>query len=596
MHQPTEIGNDEWKQRFLSLGIPKVIINDPEIEWDAIKALYPLLKRLNESTELQDSFIIEKWQLQLLSGEHRFYKMYIDKKTPKGSSIALYAALIGNLGILNWIKNNHPKLLAVKDMYGRNIAHHVATNRDDPTVLAWINNCMPNLLSAKDARDCNIAHLAAFHKNRKVLAWIKENRPELLKVKVQKELTVVDCAAQSDDPEIFNYALSISPQPSQCTYHVFQSGARMEGEVICHALDSNYTLTSVSFKLMTINSDIQNEINQKLLRNRLITQAMESFSIYLQGFFQKQATDSRLLPNEILVNILKPTLPAGIPTTVVSKLFNKAWERVDPNLRYERREARLMKRIEKELTLEKDLTRHANLQALQTNVATNTDKTLSVLAAIITNWQEENVVGETLFKFLFNTFLPTKKQQFITDINHIAGLTAHKNNASISEENPEKALEDRKAKAEASHLEASDGANDQLDALKLLLRKGITAYLEWQKNGDKSILKAGLFTKIRHGKFGMERAERLCEKITSASNMPTLLAILHAHFSEASRVHDHSLDTYLLKNINNTGNHVLFDIESKTNLSIYKNRNLFLDKIQSYISRQDTTLKPGHRT
>lgn len=100
--------------------------------------------------------------------------------------------------------------------------------------------------------------------------------------------------------------------------------------------------------------------------------------------------------------------------------------------------------------------------------------------------------------------------------------------------------------------DVSDLPESSGSPLKTALLEKIAHYLEWRDNkgGDDHGrgYKLGLFTRARHfTDFGKNRAIGLRDQLGVASTDEQAMLVLQGHLSRYSKLHNHSLDTYLLE-------------------------------------------------
>ena len=133
--------------------------------------------------------------------------------------------------------------------------------------------------------------------------------------------------------------------------------------------------------------------------------------------------------------------------------------------------------------------------------------------------------------------------------------------------------------------------NDRFLLLQEALLTQIDYYLKWQKNHDNHNRnhKPGLFTRNRHGKFGLLRAGALKEQLEEARDVIELRDKLIAHFEHDSRTHNHSLDSYLTDAIPDFGSDL--GLQKKYDCTERKDRILLIDDILALKPPQATNRK-----
>lgn len=120
----------------------------------------------------------------------------------------------------------------------------------------------------------------------------------------------------------------------------------------------------------------------------------------------------------------------------------------------------------------------------------------------------------------------------------------------------------------------TDDTNVQFMELRLALIKKIDTYLSWRANKDSDDQRnysLGFFTRIRHfTKFGETRAINLKSQLAESHDMDELISLCREHFLKDSRLHNHSLDTYLLEGIEQ--HKELFNISQPFDLRVHQGR------------------------
>ncbi|WP_115701894.1 hypothetical protein [Legionella sainthelensi] len=100
-------------------------------------------------------------------------------------------------------------------------------------------------------------------------------------------------------------------------------------------------------------------------------------------------------------------------------------------------------------------------------------------------------------------------------------------------------------------LEEQNNKHSEAEQLRKTLVGAIDEYLRWRDN--KSTEKdykqsSGYFTWLRHyTDFGKNRADDLNNELNKAQDLNTMIDVLQKHFSNNSRLNNHSLDSYLVR-------------------------------------------------
>lgn len=107
--------------------------------------------------------------------------------------------------------------------------------------------------------------------------------------------------------------------------------------------------------------------------------------------------------------------------------------------------------------------------------------------------------------------------------------------------------------SERKSLEEQNNNRSQAIELRKTLIGAVDEYLRWRNNESKETdykKSSGAFTWLRHyTDFGKNRANDLKNDLNKAQDLNTMLDILQKHFANNSRLHNHSLDSYLLRAI-----------------------------------------------
>lgn len=104
---------------------------------------------------------------------------------------------------------------------------------------------------------------------------------------------------------------------------------------------------------------------------------------------------------------------------------------------------------------------------------------------------------------------------------------------------------------ERKSLEEQNNNRSQAIELRKTLIGAVDEYLRWRNNESKETdykKSSGAFTWLRHyTDFGKNRANDLKNELNKAQDLKTMLDVLQKHFANNSRLHNHSLDSYLLR-------------------------------------------------
>lgn len=104
---------------------------------------------------------------------------------------------------------------------------------------------------------------------------------------------------------------------------------------------------------------------------------------------------------------------------------------------------------------------------------------------------------------------------------------------------------------ERKALEVQNINRSQAIELKKTLIGAVDEYLRWRNNESKETdyqKSSGAFTWLRHyTDFGKNRANDLKNELNKAQDLKTMLDVVQNHFANNSRLHNHSLDSYLLR-------------------------------------------------
>ncbi|CZG11325.1 Uncharacterised protein [Legionella pneumophila] len=131
------------------------------------------------------------------------------------------------------------------------------------------------------------------------------------------------------------------------------------------------------------------------------------------------------------------------------------------------------------------------------------------------------------------------KESDISEQGALLGLSSEKIDLVQNE------MRERKA------LEVQNINRSQAIELKKTLIGAVDEYLRWRNNESKETdyqKSSGAFTWLRHyTDFGKNRANDLKNELNKAQDLKTMLDVLQKHFANNSRLHNHSLDSYLLR-------------------------------------------------
>ncbi|HAZ7574233.1 hypothetical protein OQJ02_11930 [Legionella sp. PATHC032] len=107
---------------------------------------------------------------------------------------------------------------------------------------------------------------------------------------------------------------------------------------------------------------------------------------------------------------------------------------------------------------------------------------------------------------------------------------------------------------ERKSLEEQNNNRSQTIELRKTLIGAADEYLRWRNNESKETdyqKSSGTLTWLRHyTDFGKNRANDLKNELNKAQDLKTMLDVIQKHFANNSRLHNHSLDSYLLRAVN----------------------------------------------
>ncbi|CZG23143.1 hypothetical protein OQJ35_12120 [Legionella pneumophila] len=131
------------------------------------------------------------------------------------------------------------------------------------------------------------------------------------------------------------------------------------------------------------------------------------------------------------------------------------------------------------------------------------------------------------------------KENDISEQGALLGLSSEKIDAVKNE------MRERKS------LEEQNNNRSQAIELRKTLIGAVDEYLRWRNNESKANdyqKSSGAFTWLRnYTDFGKNRANDLKNDLNKAQDLHTMLDVLQKHFANNSRLHNHSLDSYLLR-------------------------------------------------
>ncbi|MDX1837254.1 ankyrin repeat domain-containing protein [Legionella taurinensis] len=258
------------------------------------------------------------------------------RKDAAGRNMAHYAVLSRNPNILDWIDQNkplkHKKLLSASDQLGWTIAHYAAW-LGDVRLLAWIRDKRPQVLEAKDRKGLTPAHYAAESQEPQALRWFADNAPHLLNTQPSIAANALSSANQ------LNLALALSPTPHQidCT-NLDEERCKRLIFTLGRALQTNYRLTRLTnYPKLTLEDNDQArwvttqlmEIRGLLAMNKTIAAELNKLSYRL--IFILTRTDY-FLPREIwhlIFSLAVGAVSLRIPQRDIDKQFGKLVTRVE---------------------------------------------------------------------------------------------------------------------------------------------------------------------------------------------------------------------------------------------------------------------------
>lgn len=123
---------------------------------------------------------------------------------------------------------------------------------------------------------------------------------------------------------------------------------------------------------------------------------------------------------------------------------------------------------------------------------------------------------------------------------------------------------------ERKSSEVQNNNRSQAIELKKTLIGAVDEYLRWRNNESKETdyqKSSGAFTWLRHyTDFGKNRANDLKGELNKAEDLKTMLDVVQKHFANNSRLHNHSLDSYLVRAMHKDFNkfNSIFNLEHLT--------------------------------
>lgn len=202
-----------WQQKFIDLGIKYEFIEQSGLNEDQLKAIFNIIKFLCSCKAFK---IISAWQLQIFNTHINFpiQDFNINSVDDNDTNIAHYAALAGNLYVLDWIYQNSPEILFAKYNHGLSISHYAAWSGNVLT-LEWVASKDPNLLNALTTTSKNIAHYASRSGNLEILLWVFNYNSELLISQSTSNQTILHEAISSGSLEVIEWIYENLPELCQ---------------------------------------------------------------------------------------------------------------------------------------------------------------------------------------------------------------------------------------------------------------------------------------------------------------------------------------------------------------------------------------------
>lgn len=251
------------------------------------------------------------------------------KKDASNTTPIHYCGWSPNPKSLEWIKNNNPKdLTKLKDGCKRTPVHYYVWS-DKPNALEEIKSISPESIKMKDDSGKTIIHFAlktgdcdrlnyihanhfkALYKTDKygttpIQLAVKSGNPEILNVinalcpgdfitKNKNGVMLSHYAALSGNHRSLNLALSLNKDPKKWELcNAFNADERTKIiNTLLKAFQKNYTLTDIEFNDFKISDDTKKLITERLERNLLHKQSVESYSDNKSSFFKSESKSTQ---------------------------------------------------------------------------------------------------------------------------------------------------------------------------------------------------------------------------------------------------------------------------------------------------------------
>lgn len=306
-----------------------ILINKPEL--------------FNKSTAAH--FAAEFGKIQSLDWMRANIPQILTDKADRNTTIAHYAARRGNKESLSWVLKHVPIVLTAHSGYPDCTILHIVARFGSLELLDWIFTNVPNIITEEDKfRQHNLERLACDAARSgcpAVLERVLAHFPEVLLVKYGGEkydisftgAPIIFHAIRSRSVKQLNYVLSLPPINNNFAKYYSLSYDREGQKMVSLALNTNYKITSVG-SLEKVHTSLKNDIESKLLRNQSILNTIVSISAVIRGFYQKNSPIS-LLPIEMLLIIVKNTLPNCMSEKCVLDILNYLLKKMIPKTRIE---------------------------------------------------------------------------------------------------------------------------------------------------------------------------------------------------------------------------------------------------------------------
>lgn len=366
MGRQIEITKENWKEQFRLIGVRPALLEDSGIPFEYYPSLYKKLHILNFIKFIE----IEKiWQLRLLTGELKYYTLYLEQDIDDKYNQAHYAVWSGNLDAFKLVKEKKPKLIEkivdqelgfdhfavlsqniamvalhkssirrAKDFGLYNIGH-LAALLGWLDGIKWIHEFDSTLLDEPagcnvfGGRDLYIHHFMAFFSHVELLRWMRANKPHMLDgPEFNDRANVPELALVCNDGALFNEMLHAAGM-YYCSEFVLNGFSKTTLDTLNKVLDTNFNLQCVHAiehieKKSFFCQDTYDEVLSKLKRNRdnIIELKKTWPNILLFFMISPVITNPNInilwLPAEVVKSIGQLMLPKELPRSTRLSYFN----------------------------------------------------------------------------------------------------------------------------------------------------------------------------------------------------------------------------------------------------------------------------------